>query len=193
MDLASSTSRPLYPLTHCIGGWMGPRAGVHNVEKIKFLTPSGLELRPSSRPAPSQSFYADCVIPTPTPSRMRSEWCRTSFLSAYCSLTHLQCLCGFTCSPTWFSSKFKPWCFLHKISPTSFYKYRQINGLLIPYTLPHLAHELHVRNSVSTQALLIRLLSHCDMLPQSDCKARGPNRTAPYYSMILGFNPSTQL
>jgi hypothetical protein len=29
--------------THCIGGWVGPRAGLDNVEKRKFLTLLGLE------------------------------------------------------------------------------------------------------------------------------------------------------
>jgi hypothetical protein len=32
------------PRTHCIGGWVGPRAGLHVVEKRKFLTLQGLEL-----------------------------------------------------------------------------------------------------------------------------------------------------
>jgi hypothetical protein len=33
-----------YPSTHCIGGWMGPRTGLDDVEKRKFLTLPGLEL-----------------------------------------------------------------------------------------------------------------------------------------------------
>jgi hypothetical protein len=33
------------------------RAGLDDVEKRKFLTPSGLELRPLGRPAHSQSLY----------------------------------------------------------------------------------------------------------------------------------------
>jgi hypothetical protein len=32
--------------THWIEGWMGPRAGLDEVEKRKFLTLPGLELRP---------------------------------------------------------------------------------------------------------------------------------------------------
>jgi hypothetical protein len=36
---------------------MDPRAGLEDVEKRKFLTPLGLELRPLGRPAPSQSLY----------------------------------------------------------------------------------------------------------------------------------------
>jgi hypothetical protein len=43
--------------THWIGGWVGPRAGLDDVEKIKFLTLPGLELRSLGRPARSQSLY----------------------------------------------------------------------------------------------------------------------------------------
>jgi hypothetical protein len=43
--------------THWIGGWVGPSAGLDDVEKRKFLTLSGLELRPLGRPARSQSLY----------------------------------------------------------------------------------------------------------------------------------------
>jgi hypothetical protein len=45
------------PSTHWIGGWVGPRAGLDDVEKRKFLTLPGLELRPLCRPARSQSLY----------------------------------------------------------------------------------------------------------------------------------------
>jgi hypothetical protein len=45
------------PGTHWIGGWVGPRAGLDNVEKRKFLTLPSLELRPLGRPACSQSLY----------------------------------------------------------------------------------------------------------------------------------------
>jgi hypothetical protein len=45
------------PGNNCIGGWVNPRAGLNYVEKIKFLTLLGLELRPLSRPARSQSLY----------------------------------------------------------------------------------------------------------------------------------------
>jgi hypothetical protein len=34
------------PGTHWTGGWVGPRTGLDNVEKRKFLTLPGLELRP---------------------------------------------------------------------------------------------------------------------------------------------------
>jgi hypothetical protein len=36
---------------------VGPRAGLDNVEKRKFLPPPGLELLPLGRPARSQSLY----------------------------------------------------------------------------------------------------------------------------------------
>jgi hypothetical protein len=45
------------PGTHSIGGRRGPRAGLDDVEKGKFLTLPGLELRPLRRPARSQSLY----------------------------------------------------------------------------------------------------------------------------------------
>jgi hypothetical protein len=43
--------------THWIGGWVDPRAGVDDLEKRKFWTLQGLELRPLGRPARSQSLY----------------------------------------------------------------------------------------------------------------------------------------
>jgi hypothetical protein len=45
------------PGTHWIGGWLGPRAGLDDMEKRKFLTLPGLELRPLGRPARNQSLY----------------------------------------------------------------------------------------------------------------------------------------
>jgi hypothetical protein len=45
------------PNTQWIGGWLGPRAGLDDVDKRKFLTLPGLELRPLGRPARSQSVY----------------------------------------------------------------------------------------------------------------------------------------
>jgi hypothetical protein len=44
------------PVTHYIGGWVGPRAGLDDMEKRKFLTLPGLKLRPLGRPARSQSL-----------------------------------------------------------------------------------------------------------------------------------------
>jgi hypothetical protein len=56
------TPRPLYPGdgahgTHWIGGLVNPRAGLDDMNKSKFLLPSGLELRLPGRPARSQSLY----------------------------------------------------------------------------------------------------------------------------------------
>jgi hypothetical protein len=50
-------SAALTPGTHWIGGLVGPRAGLDDVEKRKFLTLPGLELRPHGRPARSQSLF----------------------------------------------------------------------------------------------------------------------------------------
>jgi hypothetical protein len=59
---SASRLGPLYPGErapgiHWIGGWMGPGAGLDDVEKRKFLTLPGLELRPLGLPARSQSLY----------------------------------------------------------------------------------------------------------------------------------------
>jgi hypothetical protein len=60
--VVSFTPRALYPRerapgTPCIGGWVDPRAGLDDMEEWKFLTLPGLEPRPLSRPARSQSLY----------------------------------------------------------------------------------------------------------------------------------------
>jgi hypothetical protein len=44
-------------VTHWIGVWVGPRAGVDYLEKRKFLILQGLEFRHLDRPARSQSLY----------------------------------------------------------------------------------------------------------------------------------------
>jgi hypothetical protein len=51
--------------THWIGGCVGPKTGLDDVKKRKFLTLPGLELQPFRRPARSQSNTdcADCAIP----------------------------------------------------------------------------------------------------------------------------------
>jgi hypothetical protein len=63
----SSASHPYHftpedraPGTHWTGGWVDPRADLDDVEKRKFLTLPGLELRPLGRPARSQSLYGPC-------------------------------------------------------------------------------------------------------------------------------------
>jgi hypothetical protein len=50
-----STSRldRFTPATHWLGGWVDLRAGLDDLEKRKFLTPPGLELRLLVRPARS--------------------------------------------------------------------------------------------------------------------------------------------
>jgi hypothetical protein len=60
--VVSFTPRPLYPRerapgTHCMGGCVDPRAGLDEMEKWKFLTLPGLEPRPLSLQARSQSLY----------------------------------------------------------------------------------------------------------------------------------------
>jgi hypothetical protein len=45
------------PGTHWIGGGVGPKAGLDDMEERKFLPILGLELRPLGRPARSQSLY----------------------------------------------------------------------------------------------------------------------------------------
>jgi hypothetical protein len=48
------------PSTHSIGGWVGFRTGLDDVEKRKFLTLPGLKLRPLGRPAIA-SRYTECI------------------------------------------------------------------------------------------------------------------------------------
>jgi hypothetical protein len=45
---------PLYPLE---GGWVGPRAGLHDMERVKILPLLELELRFLDRQVRSQSLY----------------------------------------------------------------------------------------------------------------------------------------
>jgi hypothetical protein len=55
------------PDTHCIGGWMGSKTGLDDVERRKFFAFPGHELQPFGRPARSQLLYrllsviASCV------------------------------------------------------------------------------------------------------------------------------------
>jgi hypothetical protein len=59
--------RPLYPRekapsTHWVGGWVGYRASMDDIQKRKFLTVPGLELRPSAvQLVPSR--YTNYAIP----------------------------------------------------------------------------------------------------------------------------------
>jgi hypothetical protein len=43
--------------THWIRGWVDPRAALNDVEKRRFMTLPGLEVRSLGRPARSQSLY----------------------------------------------------------------------------------------------------------------------------------------
>jgi hypothetical protein len=56
-ESSASRSGRVTPRTHWIGDWVGLRAGLGDVEKRKFLTLPGLELRPLRRPARSQALY----------------------------------------------------------------------------------------------------------------------------------------
>jgi hypothetical protein len=42
---------------HSLGDWLGPRIGLGDVGKRKFLNVAELELRPLGRPARTQSLY----------------------------------------------------------------------------------------------------------------------------------------
>jgi hypothetical protein len=49
------------PVTHSIGGLVGPRAGLDDAENRKFLTLPGLELRAIVQPVASR--YTEYAIP----------------------------------------------------------------------------------------------------------------------------------
>jgi hypothetical protein len=51
------THGEMAPGTYYVGGWVGLRAGLDDLEKRKYLTLPGLELRSLGRPARSQSLY----------------------------------------------------------------------------------------------------------------------------------------
>jgi hypothetical protein len=55
------TPRERAPGIYWIGGWVGPTAGLDDVEERELLTLPGLELRTLSHPA--HSHYIDCAIP----------------------------------------------------------------------------------------------------------------------------------
>jgi hypothetical protein len=64
-----SASRPnrltpweISPNTHLIEGWVGPRAGLDDVEKRKFLTLPELKLRPLGVVERVSSRHSDCDI-----------------------------------------------------------------------------------------------------------------------------------
>jgi hypothetical protein len=49
------------PATHWVGGWVGPRAGLDDVEKRKFLTLPGLDLRATGCNG-SEDVTADTIM-----------------------------------------------------------------------------------------------------------------------------------
>jgi hypothetical protein len=49
------------PCTHWIGGWVGPRTGLDDMERRKILSPLGLELRPLGRTAGGLKFDHYCA------------------------------------------------------------------------------------------------------------------------------------
>jgi hypothetical protein len=51
------TPKERAPVTHWIGGWVGPRAGTSDMSRWQFLTLPGLELRPFGPSACRQSLY----------------------------------------------------------------------------------------------------------------------------------------
>jgi hypothetical protein len=59
------TPKERAPGTYWIGGWVDLRAGLDDLEKRKFLTPVGLELRPLPVVQPVASRYTDYAIPAP--------------------------------------------------------------------------------------------------------------------------------
>jgi hypothetical protein len=56
--VVSFIPRERAPGTHWIRGWVGPIASLDDVEKRKYLTLPGLELRPLQ---PVASRYANCA------------------------------------------------------------------------------------------------------------------------------------
>ena len=62
MGVVNKTPRPFYPRrrpgTHCVGGWLGPRAGLDWCGKS--LPPPGFDSRTVQ---PVASRYTDCAIP----------------------------------------------------------------------------------------------------------------------------------
>jgi hypothetical protein len=79
MWMVSCTPLPLYPRrkspsTYWTGGWVDPRAGLDDMEKLKFLTPPRLEFTPLGRPARRQPLYRQ---------RYRGSYSRDSFTLLY--------------------------------------------------------------------------------------------------------------
>jgi hypothetical protein len=77
------------PGTHWKRVWVGPRAGLDDVVKEKFLTPPGLEIRPLGLLARSQSLYrlryslSGTIIKTQFSSIIYT-WRRRMYFSDFC-------------------------------------------------------------------------------------------------------------
>jgi hypothetical protein len=56
-EWSASRTGTFTPGTHWIGSWVGPRNGLDDAERRKFLTLLGLELQPLCHPAHSQLLY----------------------------------------------------------------------------------------------------------------------------------------
>jgi hypothetical protein len=65
-----------------VGGWVGPRTGLDNVEKREFLTLPGLELRPLGRPGRSQLLYQLRYLVSYTSFVPFSKWREIYFRNA---------------------------------------------------------------------------------------------------------------
>jgi hypothetical protein len=93
------TPRPLYPRgnspgAHWIGGWVDLKAGLDDLEKRKFLTLPGLELRPLDRPARSDYaipaphiYWVELIIQCEESANIKYVWGRESAPSMSTSLT----------------------------------------------------------------------------------------------------------
>jgi hypothetical protein len=77
------------PGIHWIGSWLGPRAGLDDVEKRKFLTLPGLEILPLGRPASSQSLYRLCCPGIPKPTKYLNAMDLTSLKYLFVLSTQL--------------------------------------------------------------------------------------------------------
>src|SRR5215475_3046711 len=96
--VVSTTPRPLYPRerpgTHCIGGWVGPRAGLDVCEKF----------RPHWDSIPGPSSPYSFAIPTELPGPLSDKVCaenqstysmfNTFFPRKLCSLRDIVEKCG---------------------------------------------------------------------------------------------------
>jgi hypothetical protein len=69
------------PSMHCIGGWVGPKTSLEDVEMRKILPLTGLDLQPLGHP-PLASRYTDCAIPAITAAHAKSLSFMSSFVVA---------------------------------------------------------------------------------------------------------------